>query len=146
MKLVVQKVKKAKVEVNNEIVGKIEKGYMVLLGIKKGDTIENADYLVRKLCNLRIFEDEKGKMNFSIKDVNGELLIISQFTLYGNTKEGNRPSFMEAEDPDKANKMYEYFIEQCHKNGIKKVEKGIFGAHMEVYLINDGPNTILLEK
>ena len=125
MKLVIQKVKKAKVEVEDKTVGQIEKGYMVLLGVKKGDTKENADYLARKLCNLRIFEDENGKMNLSIKDVNGELLIISQFTLYGNTKDGNRPSFIEAEDPEKANRLYEYFMAKCKENGIEKVEKGI---------------------
>lgn len=146
MKLVIQKVKKAKVEVENKIVGQIEKGYMVLVGVKKGDTKENADYLARKLCNLRIFEDENGKMNLSIKDVNGEMLIISQFTLYGNTKDGNRPSFIEAEEPEKANELYEYFMKKCKENGIKIVEKGIFGAHMEVSLINDGPNTIIMEK
>lgn len=146
MKLVIQRVKKAKVEVNNEIVGKIQKGYMVLCGVKRGDTEKEADYLARKLCNLRIFEDENGKMNLSIKDVNGEMLIISQFTLYGNTKDGNRPSFIEAEEPEKANKLYEYFMEKCKENGIKTVEKGVFGAHMEVSLINDGPNTIIMEK
>ena len=146
MKLVIQKVKKAKVEVEDKTVGQIEKGYMVLLGVKKGDTKENADYLARKLCNLRIFEDENGKMNLSIKDVNGELLIISQFTLYGNTKDGNRPSFIEAEKPEKANRLYEYFMAKCKENGIEKVEKGIFGAHMDVSLINDGPNTIIMEK
>ena len=146
MKLVIQKVKKAKVEVENKTVGKIEKGYMVFLGVIKGHTKENADYLARKLCNLRIFEDENGKMNLSIKDVNGELLIISQFTLYGNTKDGNRPSFIEAEEPEKANKLYEYFMTKCKENGIEKVEKGIFGAHMDVSLINDGPNTIIMEK
>ena len=146
MKLVIQKVKKAKVEDGNKTVGQIEKGYMVLLGVKKGDTKENADYLARKLCNLRIFEDENGKMNLSIKDVNGELLIISQFTLYGNTKDGNRPSFIEAEEPEKANKLYEYFMTKCKEKEKKKVEKGIFGAHMDVSLINDGPNTIIMEK
>ena len=146
MILVIQKVIKAKVEVENKVMGQIEKGYMVLLGVKKGDSKENADYLARKLCNLRIFEDENGKMNLSIKNVNGELLVISQFTLYGNTKDGNRPSFVEAEEPKKANELYEYFIEKCKENGIEKVERGIFGAHMEVSLINDGPNTIIMEK
>ena len=146
MKLVIQKVKKAQVEVNNQIVGKIDKGYMVLLGVKKGDNRDNADYLARKLCNLRIFEDENEKMNLSIKDVQGSLLVISQFTLYGNTKDGNRPSFIEAEEPEKANELYEYFMEKCKENGIEKIEKGIFGAHMEVSLINDGPNTSIMEK
>lgn len=146
MKLVIQKVKKAKVEVENKIVGKIEKGYMVLLGVKKGDTEKEADYLAKKLCNLRIFEDENGKMNLSIKDVNGELLIISQFTLYGNTKDGNRPSFIEAEEPERANELYKYFLVKCKENGIEKVEQGMFGNHMEVSLINDGPTTIVMEK
>lgn len=146
MKLVIQKVKKAKVEVKNNVVGQIDKGYMVLLGVKKGDTEKEADYLAKKLCNLRIFEDDNGKMNLSIKDVNGELLIISQFTLYGNTKEGNRPSFIEAEEPEKANELYKYFLIKCKENGIEKVEQGMFGEHMEVSLINDGPNTIIMEK
>lgn len=146
MKLVIQKVKKAKVEVKNNVVGQIDKGYMVLLGVKRGDTEKEADYLAKKLCNLRIFEDDNGKMNLSIKDVNGELLIISQFTLYGNTKEGNRPSFIEAEEPEKANELYKYFLIKCKENGIEKVEQGMFGEHMEVSLINDGPNTIIMEK
>ena len=146
MKLIIQKVKKAKVEVKNNVVGQIDKGYMVLLGVKKGDTEKEADYLAKKLCNLRIFEDDNGKMNLSKKDVNGELLIISQFTLYGNTKEGNRPSFIEVEEPEKANELYKHFLIKCKENGIEKVEQGMFGEHMEVSLINDGPNTIIMEK
>ena len=146
MKLIIQKVKKAKVEVKNNVVGQIDKGYMVLLGVKKGDTEKEADYLAKKLCNLRIFEDDNGKMNLSIKDVNGELLIISQFTLYGNTKERNRPSFIEVEEPEKANELYKHFLIKCKENGIEKVEQGMFGEHMEVSLINDGPNTIIMEK
>ena len=146
MKLIIQKVKKAKVEVKNNVVGQIDKGYMVLLGVKKGDTEKEADYLAKKLCNLRIFEDDNGKRNLSIKDVNGELLIISQFTLYGNTKEGNRPSFIEVEEPEKANELYKHFLIKCKENGIEKVEQGMFGEHMEVSLINDGPNTIIMEK
>ena len=146
MKLVVQRVKNAKVEVENKIVGEIDKGFMVLLGVKKGDTTKEADYLARKLCNLRVFEDENEKMNLSLKDVNGELLIVSQFTLYGDAKEGNRPSFIEAELPEKANELYEYFMEKCKENGIEKVKHGVFGAHMDVSLTNDGPVTILIEK
>ena len=146
MKLIIQKVKKAKVEVKNNVVGQIDKGYMVLLGVKKGDTEKEADYLAKKLCNLRIFEDDNGKMNLSIKDVNGELLIISQFTLYGNTKEGNRPSFIEVEEPEKANELYKNFLIKCKEKCIEKVEQGMFGEHMEVSLINDGPNTIIMEK
>lgn len=146
MKLVIQRVKNAKVEVENKVVGEIDKGFMVLLGVKKGDTTKEADYLARKLCNLRVFEDENEKMNLSLKDVNGELLIVSQFTLYGDAKEGNRPSFIEAELPEKANELYEYFMEKCKENGIEKVEHGVFGAHMDVSLTNDGPVTILIEK
>ena len=146
MKLIIQKVKKAKVEVKNNVVGQIDKGYMVLLGVKKGDTEKEADYLAKKLCDLRIFEDDYGKMNLSIKDVNGEILIISQFTLYGNTIEGNRPSFIEVEEPEKANELYKHFLIKCKENGIEKVEQGMFGEHMEVSLINDGPNTIIMEK
>jgi len=145
MKLVIQRVTKANVEVNKKIVGKINKGFMVLLGVAEGDTKSQADYLVKKLCNLRVFEDENEKMNLALKDVNGELLIISQFTLCADCSGGNRPSFIGAEKPEKANKLYEYFCKECSKNGIK-VEKGIFGADMQVSLINDGPVTILMEK
>ena len=145
MKLVVQRVKEASVKVNEETVGEIGKGYMVLLGVTHNDTKETADYLVKKLCNLRVFEDENGKMNLNIKQVNGKLLIVSQFTLYGNCKDGNRPSFIEAAKPEYANELYEYFCKKCEENDIE-VQKGIFGAHMEVSLINDGPVTIILEK
>ena len=145
MKIVIQRVKKAKVEVNKEIVGKIEKGFLVLIGIKQGDTKEQADYLVRKLCNLRVFKDENDKMNLSLKDVNGKLLIVSQFTLYGDCSDGNRPSFIEAAKPEEAIPLYEYFCKECKKNNIE-VQKGIFGADMKVELINDGPVTIIIEK
>ena len=145
MKIVVQRVKKASVEVNKEIVGKIDKGFLVLIGIKQGDTKEQADYLVRKLCNLRIFTDQNDKMNLGLKDVNGKLLIVSQFTLYGDCSDGNRPSFIEAARPEEAIPLYEYFCEECQKNNIE-VQKGIFGADMKVELINDGPVTIIIEK
>ena len=145
MKLVVQRVKEASVKVNEETVGEIGKGYMVLLGVTHNDTKETADYLVKKLCNLRVFEDENGKMNLNIKQVNGKFLIVSQFTLYGNCKDGNRPSFIEAAKPEYADELYEYFCKKCEENNIE-VQKGIFGAHMEVSLINDGPVTIILEK
>ncbi len=145
MRLVVQRVKKASVEVDKKIVGKIDNGFLVLIGIKKGDTKEQADYLVKRLCNLRIFTDENDKMNLSLKDVNGKLLIVSQFTLYGDCTQGNRPSFIEAERPEEAIPLYEYFCEQCKLNNIE-VQKGIFGADMKVELLNDGPVTILLEK
>ena len=145
MKLVVQRVNSAKVEVNGKIVGAITKGFLVLLGVTHNDTKEIADYLVKKLCNLRVFEDENGKMNLSLKDVNGELLIVSQFTLYADCRSGNRPSFINAAKPDIANELYEYFCEKCKENNLK-VQKGIFGADMKVSLLNDGPVTIILEK
>ena len=145
MKLVIQRVKNAKVEVDEKVVGKIENGFMVLIGIRKGDTKKEADYLVKKLINLRVFEDENGKMNLNIKSVGGSLLLVSQFTLYADTSSGNRPSFINAAKPDMANELYEYFCSQCAKEGIH-VEKGVFGAHMEVSLLNDGPVTIMLEK
>ena len=145
MKLVVQRVKNAQVEVDESVVGKIGKGFLVLLGVTHEDTKEQADYLVKKLCKLRVFTDENGKMNLGLKEVNGELLIISQFTLYADCTEGNRPSFIQAAKPDQANEIYEYFCAECEKNGIN-VQKGIFGADMKVNLLNDGPVTIILEK
>lgn len=145
MKLVVQRVKKAQVEVDNKIVGKIQKGFLVLLGVTHNDTKDIADYLVKKLCKLRVFEDENGKMNLALKDIKGELLIVSQFTLYADCSQGNRPSFVNAAKPEMANELYEYFCSQCNKNDIR-VEKGIFGADMKIDLINDGPVTIILEK
>lgn len=145
MRLVVQRVKNASVEVDKKIVGKIDKGYLVLLGVTHTDTKEIADYLVKKLCNLRIFEDENGKMNLNIKQVDGSMLIVSQFTLYGDCTDGNRPSFTNAAKPDFANELYEYFCDKCSENNIH-IEKGIFGADMKVSLLNDGPVTIILEK
>ncbi len=146
MKLVVQRTLESKVEVNNKIVGKINKGFLVLCGITHTDTEKEVDILARKLCNLRVFEDENDKMNLSIKDVGGELLIVSQFTLYADSmSSGNRPSFIAAARPEKAEPLYEYFIKKCEQEGIH-VEKGIFGADMQVSLVNDGPVTIILEK
>ena len=145
MKLVIQRVTHAKVTVEGKVTGEIEKGFLVLVGIKQGDTKQQADYLVRKLCNLRVFSDENEKMNLSIKDVNGSLLIVSQFTLYGDCKDGNIPSFIQAAKPDEAIPLYEYFCDKCSENEIK-VEKGIFGADMKVELLNDGPVTIVIEN
>lgn len=146
MRLVIQRVTNANVTVDNKIVGSINKGFLVLLGIKTTDTKQDADYLVRKLINLRIFSDENDKMNLALKDVNGELLIISQFTLYGDCKKsGNRPSFSDSAKPDIAIPLYEYFISECKKQ-IKVVETGIFGADMKVSLLNDGPVTIILDS
>ena len=145
MKFLIQRVSKADVKVENKTVGEINKGIVVLIGIGGEDTKQKADEMIRKLINLRIFEDENEKMNLSIKDVNGELLMISQFTLYADCKEGNRPSFTKAAKPEKANELYEYFCNECKKNDIK-VEKGIFGANMQVTLLNDGPVTITIKK
>lgn len=147
MKLVVQRVKNAKVEVEDKTVGEIKKGFLVFIGITHTDTKEIADYLAKKLCNLRVFEDENDKMNLGIKEVEAELLLVSQFTLYADCqKSGNRPSFSEAAKPEFANELYEYFCKQCEEKYNVKVQKGIFGANMQVSLLNDGPVTILLEK
>lgn len=145
MKIVVQRVNQAKVEVDSKVIGKIKKGLMVLIGVRENDTEKEAEYLANKLCNLRVFEDENEKMNLRLKDIGGSLLLISQFTLYANSKNGNRPSFTEAAKPDKACEIYEYFCNECKKQDIK-VEKGIFGANMQVSLVNDGPVTIIIEK
>ena len=146
MKLVVQRVLNSKVEVEGKTVGEIEKGFMVLCGITHNDTEKEADILARKLCNLRVFEDENEKMNLSLKEVGGKLLIISQFTLYADSmSSGNRPSFINAARPEKAEPLYEYFLKKCEEEGIE-VQKGIFGADMKVSLVNDGPVTIILEK
>lgn len=145
MKLVIQRVKEASVSVDNTIIGSINKGFMVLLGVNDTDTTEIADKMVQKLLNLRIFEDENGKTNLDIKTVLGDLLIISQFTLYADCRKGNRPSFVKAGNPEMANKLYEYVISKC-KEQISNVEHGEFGAHMEVSLVNDGPFTIVLDS
>ena len=146
MKIVVQRVKNAKVEVDGNVVGKIDNGLLVLLGVTHTDTKENADYLVKKLCKLRVFTDEDGKMNLDIKKVNGKLLIVSQFTLYANCSDGNRPSFIDAAKPKQAEDLYEYFCNKCKEEYGIDVEKGIFGADMKVSLLNDGPVTIIIEK
>ena len=143
MRVVVQRVKHASVTINGTVNGKINNGFLVLLGIQSTDSEQDVDYLVKKVTNLRIFSDENDKMNLSLKDVNGELLIVSQFTLYANCKEGNRPSFVEAAKPDVAIPLYEYFVSECKKI-IPVVETGIFGADMKVDLLNDGPVTIII--
>ena len=144
MRLLVQRVKNSNVVVEGKTIGEIGQGFMVLLGVAPTDTKETADFLVQKLINLRVFEDENEKMNLSIKDIDGELLIV--FTLYADTSHGNRPSFINAAKPDLANELYEYFVEQCKKQNIKKVATGKFAADMQVSLQNDGPVTIMLEK
>lgn len=145
MKLVIQRVKHASVTVDGNVTGKIGKGFLVLIGIANSDTKEIADQYLKKLLNLRIFEDENGKTNLSLKDVNGELLLVSQFTLYADCRKGNRPSFINAGAPDMAEALYEYMIEACRKE-IPVVETGTFGADMQVELLNDGPFTIVLDE
>ena len=145
MRVVVQRVKHASVTINGTVNGKINNGFLVLLGIQSTDSEQDVDYLVKKVTNLRIFSDENDKMNLSLKDVNGELLIVSQFTLYANCKEGNRPSLVEAAKPDVAIPLYEYFVSECKKI-IPVVETGIFGADMKVDLLNDGPVTIIMDS
>lgn len=145
MKLVIQRVTHASVTVDNNVIGKIGKGYMVLIGVSDTDTNEIADKMLDKMIKLRIFEDENGKTNLSLADVKGELLLISQFTLYANCKKGNRPSFIEAGSPDHANALYEYIIEKC-KERVDVVEQGEFGAEMKVELLNDGPFTVILDS
>lgn len=146
MKLVIQRVLNSLVKVDNEIIGSIGKGYMVLVGVAESDTKEIADKLVDKMIKLRIFEDSEGKTNLSLNDVGGELLLVSQFTLYADCKKGNRPSFLKAGDPTFANEMYEYVISKCKTYEGLKVERGKFGADMKVELINDGPFTIILDS
>ena len=145
MKFVIQRVKHASVTVEGEVLGKIEKGFMVLIGVCESDDEAIADKMVKKLIGLRIFEDENGKTNLDLHSVDGQLLLISQFTLYANCKKGNRPSFVEAAKPDKANALYEYIISECRKQ-VEVVERGEFGADMKVELLNDGPFTIVLDS
>ena len=145
MKFVIQRVTHADVVVDGNELGRIGKGFMVLIGVSKGDDRAIADKMVDKMIKLRIFEDENGKTNLSLDDVGGELLLISQFTLYANCKKGNRPSFIDAGAPDEANALYEYIIERC-KERVNVVERGEFGADMKVSLLNDGPFTIVLDS
>ncbi len=145
MKFVIQRVSHANVKVDSEIVGEISKGFLVLIGVSQNDTKEIADKMIRKMINLRIFSDENDKTNLSLKDVNGQLLLVSQFTLYADCKKGNRPSFINAGAPDMANEMYEYIISECLKQ-VPVTERGIFGADMKITLENDGPFTIVLDS
>ena len=145
MRAVLQRVTRASVTVDGEVLGKIGKGFMILLGVENSDTEEITDKMADKICKLRIFEDENGKTNLSLADVGGELLVISQFTLYADCKKGNRPSFVKAGATDMAEKLYEHFMERC-RNYVDVVEKGQFGADMKVELLNDGPFTLMLES
>ena len=145
MKAVVQRVTASSVSVDGEIVGKIDKGLNVLLGVEEDDTEKDAEVLASKIAKMRIFEDENEKMNLSVLDVDGSVLVISQFTLCADIKKGNRPSFILAAKPDKATALYEYFSSQLKENGVKKVENGVFGADMAVESSNDGPVTIIMD-
>ena len=145
MRFVIQRVTESSVSVDGTVIGQIGKGFMVLIGVAESDTEEIADKLIRKLIGLRIFEDENGKTNLSLKDVGGELLLVSQFTLYANCRKGNRPSFVEAGEPTMAEELYEYMISEARKV-VPVVQNGIFGADMKVSLVNDGPFTIILDE
>lgn len=145
MRIVIQRVSKASVAVDEEVVGQIGRGFMVLVGVEEADSQEDVDYLVRKTANMRIFEDEEGKMNISLKDIGGQILSISQFTLHANTKKGNRPSFVDAARPDHSLPLYEAYNEGLRQEGLT-VETGEFGADMQISLINDGPVTIIIDS
>lgn len=146
MKVVLQRVKSAKVEVENAIVGSINKGFMLLLGVEENDTEKDAEVLANKVSGLRIFTDDNDKMNLSLSDIDGEVLVVSNFTLCADCSHGRRPSFINAARPDTANPLYEYFCQKMVDNGVKKVEKGIFGADMLVTIENDGPVTIVINS
>lgn len=145
MKIVLQRVSEASVNVDGKTVGAIAKGLMLLIGIQEDDTPKDADWLIRKILHLRIFSDENGKMNLSVKDINGEILCISQFTLLADYRKGNRPSFIKAMKPEKAIPLFDYFVDEIKKSTLK-IESGIFGADMKVSLLNDGPVTIVLDS
>lgn len=146
MKFVIQRVSTASVKVDGEVIGAIDKGFMVLIGVADGDTKEIADKMIDKMIKLRIFEDSEGKTNLALSDIGGEILLVSQFTLYADCKKGNRPSFIKAGNPTFANEMYEYIISKCKSYDGLKVERGKFGADMKVELVNDGPFTIVLDS
>ena len=146
MRIVIQRVREASVKINDEIVGEIQQGLLVLLGIEHVDSELDADYLIQKLIHLRIFGDEEGKMNLSVSDISGSLLIVSQFTLFADTKKGNRPSFIRSARPEQAIPLYDYFLSQLKKEFSGKIENGVFGANMQVELINDGPVTIIMDS
>lgn len=145
MKFVIQRVTECSVTVDGQVIGAIRKGFLVLIGAGREDTRENADALIKKMIGLRIFEDENGKTNLSLKDVDGSLLLVSQFTLYANCKKGNRPSFIEAGEPKMAEELYDYIVAECRRQ-VPIVETGSFGADMKVALVNDEPFTIILEN
>lgn len=145
MKAVIQRVKSSSVKVDGETVGEIGQGYLVLLGVMEGDTKAHAKLMADKVSSLRIFCDENDKMNKSVIDIEGEILAVSQFTLCADVKKGNRPSFIQSAKPETANELYEYFMDCLRENGVRKVEHGVFGAHMDVSILNDGPVTIIFD-
>ena len=145
MRAVVQRVLESSVSIEGQIVGKIDQGLMVLLGVSKDDTEADAEYMAEKIVHMRIFSDQNGKMNRSLPDIGGKMLVVSQFTLYGNCRKGRRPSFVEAAPPDDGNALYEYFVDQTRRKGVS-VETGRFGEMMTVYLVNDGPVTLIVES
>jgi D-tyrosyl-tRNA(Tyr) deacylase len=145
MRAVIQRVLEANLKVDGELISQIDKGYVIFLGVKKGDTKDDADYFIKKIPPLRICEDENGKINKSIVDTKGEILLVSQFTLFADTSHGNRPSFFEAENPDAANELYLYVAEGLKKQGLP-VKLGVFGADMKISQVNDGPFTVILER
>lgn len=146
MRAVIQRVDYSSVKVNNKIVGEIDKGLMVLVGVGPEDDENDIEYMVNKIINLRIFEDSLGKMNLSLKDINGEILIVSQFTLYADCRKGRRPSFASAASPEKGEELYNILVDRFKKTGIKKVQTGIYGAHMHISINNNGPVTLLLDS
>ncbi len=145
MRAIVQRVKHASVTVDGEVIGKIDQGFLVLVGVKCGDTEKNADFIIKKCCGLRVFEDSEEKMNLSLTDIGGSLLIVPNFTLYADCKKGFRPGFSDAAPPAEAERLYNYVVEGCRQSGIP-VETGSFGADMKVELLNDGPITLLIEN
>ncbi len=145
MRALVQRITYSTLKVDGEIIAKTGKGLIVYLGVKKGDSEEEVEYVAKKVAGLRVFEDEDGKMNLSVKDVGGEILAVSQFTLYGDTKKGFRPSFFEAEEPNSANELFELFKEKLNANNVS-VKSGIFGADMKIEYLNDGPVSVIVEK
>ena len=145
MKFVIQRVSEASVKIDGDIVGSIGKGFLVLIGVGQNDTKEDADFYIKKMIGLRIFEDENGKTNLALKDVEGQLLLVSQFTLYANCRKGNRPSFTDAGSPQQAEELYQYIIKECRKQ-VTVVQTGEFGADMKVSLVNDGPFTVILDE